>query len=178
MYTLRTVPLTIAYCFTAAQQATIALGAPLAETKHRIDELHLRVLLICAGVIIGTVVVGWLISLIMVNPFRLLAQQARAISAQSNPDEVQVRGVRKADLDIDSLTGEVNVTDVMRGEARIGNLLATAQTRGSTLAVQVTGSVRKSEFRGTGEWRLEGDYPGGGTLQFTPIEFEALNETR
>jgi two-component system, OmpR family, sensor histidine kinase PrrB len=76
--------------------ATIALGAPLAETKHRIDELHLRVLLICAGVIIGTVVVGWLISLIMVNPFRLLAQQARAISAQSNPDEVQVRGVREA----------------------------------------------------------------------------------
>jgi two-component system sensor histidine kinase PrrB len=81
--------------FTAGP-ASIALGAPLAETQHRIDELHLRVILICAGVIGGTVVVGWVISLVMINPFRLLAQQARAISAQSKPDEVQVRGVREA----------------------------------------------------------------------------------
>ncbi len=76
--------------------ASIALGAPLAETQRRIAELHWRVLLICGGVIIGTVVVGWFFSLIMIDPFRLLAQQARAINAQSKPDEVQVRGVREA----------------------------------------------------------------------------------
>ena len=52
--------------------------------------------MICGGVITGTFLVGWVISLIMVNPFLLLAQQARAINAQSNPDEVQVRGVREA----------------------------------------------------------------------------------
>lgn len=76
--------------------ASIALGSPLAETQERIAELHWRVALICAGVIIGTVIVGWFISLIMIDPFRLLAQQARAINAQSNPDEVQVRGVSEA----------------------------------------------------------------------------------
>jgi two-component system, OmpR family, sensor histidine kinase PrrB len=81
--------------FTAGQ-ASIALGAPVAEAQQRINQLHLRVLLICSGIIIGTGVVGWVISLIMVNPFRLLAQQARAINAQSKPDEVQVRGVREA----------------------------------------------------------------------------------
>src|SRR5262245_59872419 len=81
--------------FTAGP-ASIALAAPLAEAQHRIDELHMRVLLICAGVIGGTALVGWVVSLIMVNPFRLLAQQARAINAQSSPDEVQVRGVREA----------------------------------------------------------------------------------
>ncbi|MEU0497534.1 HAMP domain-containing sensor histidine kinase [Mycobacterium sp. NPDC006124] len=80
----------------SAGPGTIALGAPLAETQHRIDELHLRVLLICSGVIVGTVLVGWVISLLMIVPFRLLAQQARAINAQSMPDEVQVRGVREA----------------------------------------------------------------------------------
>nr|WP_249267161.1 HAMP domain-containing sensor histidine kinase [Mycobacterium malmoense] len=80
----------------SAGPASIALAAPLAEAQHRINELHLRVLLICASVIGGTVVVGWVISLIMVNPFLLLAQQARAINAQSSPDEVQVRGVREA----------------------------------------------------------------------------------
>jgi two-component system, OmpR family, sensor histidine kinase PrrB len=81
--------------FTAGP-ASIALGAPLAETQRRIDALHRRVLLICGGVIGGTVVVGWVISLIMVNPFRLLARQARAINAQSKPDDVQVRGVWEA----------------------------------------------------------------------------------
>lgn len=79
-----------------AGPASIALAAPLAQAQHRINELHLRVLLICAGVIGGTFLVGWVISLIMVNPFVLLARQARAINAQSSPDEVQVRGVREA----------------------------------------------------------------------------------
>jgi histidine kinase len=80
----------------AAGPASIALAAPLAEAQHRIDELHLRVMLICGGVIGGTILVGWVVSLIMVNPFLLLAQQARAINAQFSPDEVQVRGVREA----------------------------------------------------------------------------------
>jgi two-component system, OmpR family, sensor histidine kinase PrrB len=92
--------------------ALIAVGAPLAETHRRIDELHRRVLLICGGVIIGTVVVGWVMWLIMINPFRLLAQQARAINAQSNPDEVQVRGVQEA----------VEIAEAVEGMlARIGS---------------------------------------------------------
>ena len=89
----------------AAGPASIALGAPVAETERRIAALHLRVLIICGSVIVGTVVVGWVISLIMVNPFRLLAQQARAINAQSNPDEVKVRGVREADEIAEAVEG-------------------------------------------------------------------------
>jgi len=81
--------------FTAGS-VSIALAAPLAEAQHRINELHLRVMLICASVIFGTILIGWLFSLIMVKPFLLLAQQARAINAQSSPDEVHVRGVREA----------------------------------------------------------------------------------
>ena len=68
--------------FTAGP-ASIALGAPLAETQRRIEELHLRVVLICAGVFGSTVVVGWVISLVLIKPVRVLAQQARAIISQS-----------------------------------------------------------------------------------------------
>jgi two-component system, OmpR family, sensor histidine kinase PrrB len=96
----------------SAGPASIALAAPLAEAQHRINELHLRVLLICGGVIGGTFLVGWVISLIMVNPFLLLARQARAINAQSSPDEVQVRGVREA----------VEIAEAVEGMLdRIGN---------------------------------------------------------
>lgn len=80
----------------SAGRASIALGAPVAEAENRIRAQHMRVLIICGSFVAGTLLVGWLISLVMVNPFRLLAQQARAINAQSKPDEVQVRGVREA----------------------------------------------------------------------------------
>ena len=116
--------------------ATIALGAPLAETQRRIAELHWRVVLICSGVIIGTVLVGWFFSLIMIDPFRLLAQQARAINAQSKPDEVQVRGVREA----------VEIGEAVEGMlARIGN--EQARTKAALESARDFAAVASHELR-------------------------------
>ena len=120
----------------AAGPGSIALGAPVAETQHRIDELHLRVLLICSGVIAGTVLVGWVISLLMINPFRLLAQQARAINAQSMPDEVQVRGVREA----------VEIAEAVEGMlARIGT--EQQRTRAALESARDFAAVASHELR-------------------------------
>ncbi|CPR12859.1 sensor histidine kinase [Mycobacterium bohemicum DSM 44277] len=120
----------------SAGPASIALAAPLAEAQHRINELHMRVLLICASVIGGTVVVGWVISLIMVNPFLLLAQQARAINAQSSPDEVQVRGVREA----------VEIAEAVEGMlARIGN--EQQRTRAALESARDFAAVASHELR-------------------------------
>jgi two-component system sensor histidine kinase PrrB len=120
----------------AAGAGSIALGAPLAETQHRIDELHLRVLLICGGVIAGTVLVGWVISLLMIVPFRLLAQQARAINAQSMPDEVQVRGVREA----------VEIAEAVEGMlARIGT--EQQRTRAALESARDFAAVASHELR-------------------------------
>lgn len=120
----------------AAGVGSIALGAPVAETQHRIDELHLRVLLICSGVIAGTVLVGYVISLLMINPFRLLAQQARAINAQSMPDEVQVRGVREA----------VEIAEAVEGMlARIGR--EQQRTRAALESARDFAAVASHELR-------------------------------
>lgn len=116
--------------------ASIALGAPLAETQRRIRELHWRVVLICAGVIVGTVLVGWLISLIMIDPFRLLAQQARAINAQSKPEEVQVRGVSEA----------VEIGEAVEGMlARIGD--EQARTKAALESARDFAAVASHELR-------------------------------
>jgi two-component system, OmpR family, sensor histidine kinase PrrB len=57
-------------------------------------------------------VVASVLWLIMINPFRVLAQQARVINAQSNPDEVKVRGVQEA----------VEIAEAVEGMlARIGD---------------------------------------------------------
>src|ERR1700744_3042046 len=77
-------------------RASIAIGAPITEARQAIKQLHLRVLLICGGFIIGTFIVGSMMWTVMINPFRQLAQHARAINAQSNPEEVQVHGVWEA----------------------------------------------------------------------------------
>jgi signal transduction histidine kinase len=120
----------------AAGDASIAVGAPLAETQRRINELHRRVLLICAGVIVGTVIVGSVMWSIMINPFRLLAQQARAINAQSNPDEVQVRGVQEA----------VEIAEAVEGMlARIGD--EQQRTRAALESARDFAAVASHELR-------------------------------
>ena len=120
----------------SAGPASIALAAPLAEAQHRINEQHLRVLLICGGGIGGTFLVGWVISLIMVNPFLLLARQARAINAQSSPDEVQVRGVREA----------VEIAEAVEGMlARIGN--EQQRTRAALESARDFAAVASHELR-------------------------------
>ncbi|OBB72719.1 two-component sensor histidine kinase [Mycobacterium sp. 852014-52144_SCH5372336] len=121
--------------FTAGD-ALIAIGAPLAETQRRIDELHRRVLLICGGVIVGTVLVGWVMWSIMINPFRLLAQQARAINAQSKPEEVQVRGVQEA----------VEIAEAVEGMlARIGD--EQQRTRAALESARDFAAVASHELR-------------------------------
>ena len=120
----------------AAGEASIAIGAPLAETQRRIDELHRRVLMICGGVIVGTVLVGWVMWSIMINPFRLLAQQARAINAQSKPEEVQVRGVQEA----------VGIAEAVEGMlARIGD--EQQRTRAALESARDFAAVASHELR-------------------------------
>jgi two-component system, OmpR family, sensor histidine kinase PrrB len=120
----------------ATGTASIALGAPVAETQAQIDSLHWRVFWICAGVILGTLLVGWVIAVIMVNPFRLLAQQARAINAQSNPDEVQVRGVWEA----------VEISEAVEGMlARIGD--EQQRTRAALESARDFAAVASHELR-------------------------------
>lgn len=121
--------------FTAGQ-ALIAVGSPVTETEQRIHELHLRVLGICGGVLLGTVVVVWAMWLIMINPFRLLAQQARAINAQSKPDEVLVRGVREA----------VEIAEAVEGVlARIGT--AQQRTKAALESARDFAAVASHELR-------------------------------
>ncbi len=116
--------------------ASIALGAPVAQTQRRIAELHWRVVLICGGVIIGTVLVGWIFSVIMIDPFRLLAQQARAINAQSKPEEVQVGGVSEA----------VEIGEAVEGMlARIGD--EQAKTRAALESARDFAAVASHELR-------------------------------
>jgi two-component system, OmpR family, sensor histidine kinase PrrB len=94
------------------------------------------VLLICGGVIVGTFLVGGVMWLIMINPFQRLAAHARAINAQSNPDEVQVRGVWEA----------VEISEAVEGMlARIGD--EQQRTKAALESARDFASVASHELR-------------------------------
>ena len=82
--------------------------------------------------------------------------------------------IRKGDFDLDALDSEVAVRDLALDNSPVGNATATAKTRGKSLDVALNGNMRDSKITASGEWRLEGDYPGRGELQFSPVTFATL----
>ncbi len=83
---------------------------------------------------------------------------------------------RKATVDLDSLDSQLTLGGMTRRGAPIGNISAIAKTRGDTLDAQISGAIRGSSIGASGQWKLEGDYPGRFEVQFTPITFANLHQ--
>lgn len=79
-------------------------------------------------------------------------------------------------FDLDALDSGLELAGITRGAAAVGNLTATAKTRGDLLEAGIRGALRGSNVQGSGQWKLEGDYPGRGEIQFTPVTFAALHQ--
>ncbi|OBH63875.1 sensor histidine kinase KdpD [Mycobacterium sp. E2479] len=86
------------------QPATVAVGATYDDTIAQTNNLHRRVILICALSIGAAGVFAWLLAAFAVRPFKRLAQQARSIDADERP-QVAVRGASEA----------VEIAEAMRG---------------------------------------------------------------
>lgn len=86
------------------QPTSIEVGATYDDTIARTNNLHRRVILICALAIGAAAVFAWLLAAFAVRPFKRLAQQARSIDADERP-QVAVRGASEA----------VEIAEAMRG---------------------------------------------------------------
>ncbi len=86
------------------QPTTVAVGATYDDTIAQTNNLHRRVILICALSIGAAAVFAWLLAAFAVRPFKRLAQQARSIDADERP-QVAVRGASEA----------VEIAEAMRG---------------------------------------------------------------
>ncbi|HET9890919.1 MAG TPA: HAMP domain-containing sensor histidine kinase [Mycobacterium sp.] len=86
------------------QPTTVAVGATYDDTIAQTNNLHRRVILICALSIGAAAVFAWLLASFAVRPFKRLAQQARSIDADERP-QVAVRGASEA----------VEIAEAMRG---------------------------------------------------------------
>jgi two-component system, OmpR family, sensor histidine kinase PrrB len=89
----------------APQPMSVEVGATYDETIAETNNLHRRVILICAFAIAAAAVFAWLLATFAVRPFKRLAQQTRSIDAGDQAPQVQVRGASEA----------VEIAEAMRG---------------------------------------------------------------
>src|SRR5579875_2359427 len=89
----------------APHPTSVEVGATYDDTITQTNNLHRRVLLICALSIGAAAVFAWLLAAFAVQPFKRLAQQARSIDAGDEAPRVQVRGASEA----------VEIAEAMRG---------------------------------------------------------------
>ena len=75
---------------------TLQVGATYDDTIADTNNLHRRVLIICASAIGAAAVLGWLLAAFAVRPLRRLAEQTRAIDAGDVAPDVDVSGATEA----------------------------------------------------------------------------------
>jgi two-component system, OmpR family, sensor histidine kinase PrrB len=83
---------------------SVEVGATYDDTIAQTNNLHRRVILICALSIGAAAIFAWLLAAFAVQPFKRLAQLARSIDADERP-QVRVRGASEA----------VEIAEAMRG---------------------------------------------------------------
>ncbi len=72
--------------------------------------------------------------------------------------------VVKGAPNIQSLNGSADLRNVTVDKVPYGTLQITLATKGSLLDVNAKANLRGTALEGSGEWRLEGEYPGKGEL--------------
>lgn len=84
--------------------------------------------------------------------------------------------VRDGDFRLLALGGDASLDDVTYDQRPIGSLALTAASQPDVLRVKAEGVVGAAQVRGGAEWRLTGDYPGKGQLQFAAMRLALVQD--
>jgi len=75
-----------------------------------------------------------------------------------------------------SLNGELSLKNAVLDGRPYGNLELTANTRLPVLSLAAKVDLRGIQLQGSGEWRMEGDYPGQARVQIPRASFATLHD--
>lgn len=84
---------------------SVAVGATYDATIADTNNLHRRVIVICAFAIGASAMFGWVLAAFAVRPLKRLAEQTRQINAADEPPDVEVRGATEAVEIADAVNG-------------------------------------------------------------------------
>jgi two-component system sensor histidine kinase PrrB len=104
---------------------SVAVGATYDATIADTNNLHRRVILICTFAIGAAAFAGWLLAAFAVRPLKRLAQQTRAIDADDESPDVEVRGASEAVEIADAVKGLLE--RIWKEQGRTKDALASAR---------------------------------------------------
>jgi translocation and assembly module TamB len=84
--------------------------------------------------------------------------------------------IRKGVIQPDKLDGLFALRDLIVDGRPVGTFTVEAKTSGQQLGMTVAGNLRGSKVAGNGSFQLTGDYPGSGSMEFSPIAFSTLQD--
>ncbi|MGA2215350.1 MAG: translocation/assembly module TamB domain-containing protein [Bryobacteraceae bacterium] len=79
-------------------------------------------------------------------------------------------------VDLTSLNGQLTVRNAMLDGRSYGTLDITAATKLPVLTLTAVATVEDYQIRGSGEWRMEGDYGGQAQVQIPRLSFATLHD--
>ncbi len=88
--------------------------------------------------------------------------------------QVELRPTAKIAYRIDELHADMAAKDVQLAGQPIGDAHLTANSQGAALRAHLESTVAGSVVTGDGEWRLDGEYPGVATLNFSQVDLARL----
>ncbi len=72
------------------------------------------------------------------------------------------------------LNADANATGLQFDGEALGDAHLTAKTQGDQLTARLDSDVAHADIHGEGQWRLTGDYPGGGQVTFSKVDIAAV----
>ncbi len=79
-------------------------------------------------------------------------------------------------IDLTSLNGSASLRNAVVDGRRYGNIELTAATRLPMLTLRGTVNLPGVDIQGSGEWRMDGDYPGQARIQIPRVSFATLHD--
>ncbi len=106
---------------------------------------------------------------------RTLHKLQPSLSAKVDGEASGSVRLSKNALSLTSINGRANAHSVAWDRQPLGEISATAETRGSDLAIRAGAQVRDIKFDAQGSWRLAGDDPGSATLHVSRASVASLS---
>ncbi|HXF26736.1 MAG TPA: translocation/assembly module TamB domain-containing protein, partial [Bryobacteraceae bacterium] len=75
---------------------------------------------------------------------------------------------------LETLKSETDLHNFSIAGEKLGDATLTANTKGVELTASVNGTIGETKIHGQGDWTLEGDYPGQGSVEFSRTTFAEL----
>jgi translocation and assembly module TamB len=114
-----------------------------------------------------------------VDQIRVVAEQRTDLKGTAQitaSGDVDLTPTARTPYRINDLQAEITAKGVQFEGQPVGDAHLTANSQNGILRAHLVTTIAGTDVRGDGQWRMEGDYPGAATVQFTKVDLARLKD--